>query len=147
MPAIVPDVPGCPEIVVEPDLVRGPRVLVGGEVIEPRRGRGRPVYPIPLQGGGEAGLTLHGAFLGLRARIDDREYQVEPRLTIVEIALVVLPLVFVTIGGIPGAVLAALGAMVNLVVVRRPWPLVARVAVGLTIVAVGVAALAALPRG
>lgn len=147
MAAIAPDLPGCPEIVVEPDLVRGPRVLVGGVLVEPRRGRGRPVYPIPLPGGGEATLTLHGAFLGLRARIGDRDYPVEPRLTLLEIALVVLPLVFVSIGGLPGAFMAALGAMTNLVVVRRPWPLAARVAAALLVVGIGLALLLVLPRG
>jgi hypothetical protein len=145
--AIAPDIPGCPEIVVEPDLVRGPRVIVGGVAVEPRRGRGRPVYPIPLAGGGEAGLTLHGAFLGLRARIEDREYLVEPRLTVLEIGLVVLPLVFVSIGGLPGAFMAALGAMTNLVVVRRPWPLAARAAAALLVVGTGLALLLVLPRG
>lgn len=147
MAVIRPDVSGCPEVVVEPDLVHGPRVLVGGTPIEPRRGRGRPVYPIPLTGGGEAELTLHGAFLGLRAHIDGHVYQVEPRLTVLELALVVLPLVYVTLGGIPGAFLAALGAMLNLVIVRRPWPLPARVVAGLLVVAVGLALVMVLPRG
>ena len=149
MPAIRPEVAGCPEVVVEPDLVRGPRVLVGGVPVEPRRGRGRPIYPIPLAGGGEAELTLHGAFLGLRARVGDRDYPVEPRLTLLELLLIVLPLAYVTIGGIPGAFLAALGAMLNLVIVRRPWPLLGRVAAALAVVAVGLALVLVLvlPRG
>ncbi len=147
MGAIAPDIAGCPEIVVEPDLLRGPRVLVDGVPVEPRRGRGRPVYPIPLAGGGEAGLTLHGAFLGLRARVGDREYPVEPRLTLLELGVIVLPLVFVSIGGVPGAFMAALGAMTNLIIVRRPWPLAARFAAALLVVGVGLALLLVLPRG
>jgi hypothetical protein len=144
---IRPEVSGCPAIVVEPDLVRGARVLVDGDPIEPRRGRGRPIYPIPLTGGGEAELTLHGAFLGLRARVDGHEYQVEPRLNVLELALVFLPLVYVSLGGVPGAFLAALAAMVNLVIVRRPWSLPVRVAAALVVLAVGLALVLVLPRG
>jgi hypothetical protein len=147
VPAIAPDILGCPEIVVEPDLVRGPKVFVAGEPVEPRRGRGRPVYPIPLAGGGEATLTLHGAFLGLRARIGERDYPLEPRLTVLELVVVVLPLVLVSVGGVPGAFMAAMGAMLNLVIVRRPWPLVARLAAAVLVVAGGLALLAILPRG
>jgi hypothetical protein len=127
--AFTPDVPGAPEISVEPDVVRGPRVVVAGTRVRPRRERGRPVYPIPMADGSERLLTLHGAFMGLRARFEEREYPVEPRLTMLELFMVVLPLALVTIQPPLGALAAAVGVMVNLVVMRRPWSLGVRVLV------------------
>lgn len=135
--AFTPMVPGAPEIVVEPDLLRGPRVLVGGERVLPRRVRGRPTFPIPMADGSERPLTLHGSFLGLRARFEEREYPVERRLTFLELFMVVLPLALLTIAPPVGAVAGAVGVMVNLLLMRRPWPLAARVAAAAAVVAGG----------
>ena len=142
--AFTPEVAGAPEIVVEQDLLRGPRVFVGGQPVAPRRERGRPSYPIRLADGSERPLTLHGAFLGLRARFDGREYPVERRLTWIELFMVVLPLALLTLGPPFGAVVGAVGVMVNLLVVRRPWPLAARILVAAGVVAAGALVLAML---
>ncbi len=145
--AFTPEVPGAPEIVVEPDMLRGPRVLVGGERVMPRRERGRPSFPIPMADGSLRPLTLHGAFLGLRARFEDREYQIEPRLTWIELFVVVLPLALITLEPPVGALLGAVGVMVNLVVVRRAWPLAARLAAAVGIVAGAFLAIGLLTGG
>jgi hypothetical protein len=135
--AFTPAVPGAPEIVVEPDLLRGPRVLVGGERVLPRRQRGRPTFPISMADGSERPLTLHGAFLGLRARFEEREYEIERRLSWLELFMVVLPLALLTIAPPAGVVAGAVGVMVNLLLMRRPWPLGGRVVAAAAVVAGG----------
>jgi hypothetical protein len=89
--------------------------------------------------GTEHQLTLHGAFLGLRARIDEREYPVEPRLTMVELFLVVLPLALVTVEPPLGALVGAVGVMVSLLAMKQPWPILARVAAALGVFGAGAA--------
>jgi len=133
--SFTPDVPGAPEIVVVPDLVRGPRVLVGGDRVSPRRARGRPFFPIPMADGSERPLTLHGQFMGLRARFEGREYPIESRLTLLELFMVVLPLALVTLEPPIGAMAAASGVMTNLLIIRRPAPLAVRVVLAGTVVA------------
>jgi hypothetical protein len=133
--AFTPDLPGSPEIVVEPDLIRGPRVLVGGSRILRRRERGRPFFPIPMADGSERPLTLHGQFMGLRARFEGAEYPVEPRLTLLELFMVLLPLALVTLEPPIGAVAAALGVMTNLLIIRRPVSLPFRILLAAVVVA------------
>jgi hypothetical protein len=128
-----PDAPGAPEIEVRPDLLRGPKVLVGGQPIQPVRERGRPRYPIPFADGTSRPLTLHGAFLGLRARLGDREYPVERRLSFVELFLVVLPLALLTIRPPVGALVGALGVMTSLVIVKSTLPLAVRAGLALAV--------------
>jgi len=142
--AFTPAEPGAPEVVVEPDLLRGPRVFVGGERVLPRRQRGRPTFPIPMADGSERPLTLHGAFLGLRARFAEREYQVEPRLSWLELFMVVLPLALLTIAPPAGIIAGSVGVMVNLLIIRRPWPLAGRVAAAVAVVVVGYLAVGLL---
>jgi hypothetical protein len=143
--AFRPVTPGSPEITIEPDLIRGPRVSVEGAPLAARRERGRPVYPIPMADGTERPMTLHGAFMGLRARFDDREYEIEPRLRTLELFLVLLPLGLITLVWPIGALVGAFGVMVALVIMRRPWPFAAR---ALAIVAGFAAALLVLgPAG
>jgi len=132
--AFTPDARGAPEIVVEPDLVRGPRVLVDGVRVLPRRERGRPFFPIPMADGSERPLTLHGGFMGLRARFEEHEYAVEPRLTLLELFMVVLPLALATIEPPLGAVAAAVGVMTNRLIIRRPAPLLVRIALAAAVV-------------
>jgi hypothetical protein len=141
---IRPETPGCPPIEVEPDLLRGPRVRVEGTLVAPRRERGRPTYPIPLADGTERPLTLHSAFIGLRARIDDREYPIEPRLTLLELLLVVLPLAFLTLLPPIGAILGAVGVMVARLAVRAPYPPAVRLGAAAAVSVIGAIALAVL---
>lgn len=142
--AFTPDVPGAPEITVEPDLVRGPKVIVAGERVMPRRERGRPSYPIPMTDGSERPLTLHNQFMGLRGRFEGREYEVEARLTLLELFMVVLPLALVTLEPPLGALAAAIGVMTNLLIIRRPLPLPVRVALAAAVVLVGYVAVGLL---
>jgi hypothetical protein len=141
---IRPETPGCPPVEVEPDLLRGPRVRVEGALVVPRRERGRPTFPIPLADGTERPLTLHSAFMGLRARIDDREYPVEPRLTLLELLLVVLPLAFLTVLPPIGAILGAAGVMVARLAVRSPYPPAVRLGATAGVSVAGVVILALL---
>jgi hypothetical protein len=141
--AFTPTIPGAPEVEVRPDIVRGPKVFVEGAEVRPVRERGRPSYPIRLADGSDESLTLHGAFLGLRARIAGREYPIEPRLTFIELFLVVLPLALLTIRPPVGALVGAVGVMVSLLVMKQPWPSVARAAVALAVFAAGVVLLLA----
>jgi hypothetical protein len=135
--------PGAPEIEVRPDIVRGPKVFVGGVEVAAVRGRGRPYYPIRSTDGGDMPLTLHGAFLGLRARIGDREYPVERRLTFLELFLVVLPLALLTLEPPIGALAGAIGVMTSLVIMKSARPLGVRVLLAL-LVTVGGAILLVL---
>jgi hypothetical protein len=142
--AFTPDVPGAPEISVEPDLVRGPRVTADGNVVSVRRERGRPIYAIPMADGTELPLTLHGQFMGLRARFEGREYPVEARLTTLELFMVVLPLALITLEPPIGALAAAVGVMINLVIIRRPVGLGPRVAAAGLVLLVGYLATVSL---
>ncbi len=125
-----PAVPGAPEIEVVPDIMRGPRVIVGGRRLAVTRGGRRPTYPVPMADGTERPLRLIGGFLGLRAAFEGVDYTIEPRLSLWETFLVVLPLAILALGieapSLLGSVVALLvaGAAVGvvLVVVREPWP-------------------------
>jgi hypothetical protein len=134
--AFTPDVAGAPEITVEPDLVRGPKVSIAGERVMPHRERGRPSYRSRWRRL-ERPLTLHSQFMGLRARFEGREYEVEARLTLLELFMVVLPLALVTLEPPLGALAAAIGVMTNLLIVRRPAPLPVRVALAAAVVLLG----------
>jgi hypothetical protein len=131
--------PGSPEIRVEPDLLRGPRVYVDGREVERRRERGRPFWPVTVEGK-ERRILLAGHLTGLRAIVDGADYPIERRLELWELALSFLPLALVTIGGALGGLLGALAVGGNLALMRRPWPPVAR-AVGA--LALGIGALVA----
>jgi hypothetical protein len=144
MASFRPDEPGAPEIEVRPDILRGPTVLVGGEPIPALRERGRPYYPIRLADGRELPLTLHGPFLGLRARFEGQEYPVERRLTFLELFLVVLPLALLTIRPPLGALVGALGVMTCLLIMKAELPAVARVALAIGVTASGAVLLAVL---
>ncbi len=148
--AFRPDVVGSPEIEVEPDIFRGPRVYVDGRPVPARRERGRPFFAIPMADGSERPLRLGGAFLGLRAVFEGREYPIERRLTLWETFLVLLPLAVVTLGvslgSVGGAALGGLtggiGVGVDLAVVRRPWPLAVRTLLAFGVTVVGYLAVA-----
>jgi hypothetical protein len=144
MTAFRPIEAGAPEIEVRPDIVRGPKVFVDGLEIAPLRGRGRPHYPIRLADGSEQPLTLHGAFLGLRARFGDREYPVERRLHWIELFLVVLPLALLTIRPPLGALVGALGVMTNLVVMKSALSPALRAILAVGVVASGAVLLLGL---
>jgi hypothetical protein len=136
-----PDVAGSPEIRVEPDLVRGPRVWADGVPVPRQLERGRPYHPIPMADGSTLPLTLHGSFMGLRARFEGRDFPVEPRLRTWELFLVVLPLALLTVHWPIGALAGAVGVMVVRLVMRAPWPPAARVGVAVGIFAAAAAVL------
>jgi prolipoprotein diacylglyceryltransferase len=117
-----PDARGAPEIEVEPDLFRGPRVRVAGERIRMARGAGPPTYPIPMRDGTTRPLRLTGGFMGLRAAFEGTDYVVEPPLQLWETFLVVLPLAILVLGidapTVAGTVVAAFAAAVSVAVAR-----------------------------
>jgi hypothetical protein len=125
-----PDVPGAPELEVIPDILRGNRVYAGGTRLSMTRDAGRPAFPIPMADGTVRQLRLFGGFLGLRAVFEGVDYPVEPRLSLWETFLVVLPLAILALGldapSLAGTAVAALVAAiavgVALVVVRADRP-------------------------
>ena len=135
-----PGVPGSPEVVVDNSMLRGVRVTVDGRPIARRRERGRPWWPIPLAGGGEAKLYVTGTITGLRAFIGGEEIMLERRLAWWELLLAFLPLALVSIGGVIGGIVGAIGSLVGLWVMRRPWHAASRVTAALGVVAFSVAA-------
>jgi hypothetical protein len=139
-----PDVPGAPEIEVVPDVLRGSRVYVAGRRIALRHDRGA-AFAIPMADGTERPLRLAGGFLGLRATFDGVVYPVEPRLSLWETFLVVLPLAILGLGleaptlagSAVAAVVAGAGVGLALIVVRTSWPAWLRSVAAIGVTAVG----------
>lgn len=147
------DAPGSPTVEVEPDIFRGPRVYLDGERLAARRERGRPVFAVPLADGSERILTLAGGFLGLRATIGGRTVQIEPRLTLIETFLVVLPIAVVgagwALGSMAGAafggLIGGIGVGIARQMIRFPWPLAVRALGAVAITAVGYVIVGLVP--
>jgi hypothetical protein len=120
--------PGSPEITVENDVLRGPRVLADGQPIPRQRQRGRPVWPIPMSDGSVRQLFLVGQFIGLRALVAGREYPVERRLQPWELLLAVLPIGLVTLlVGAAGILTGGIATGLTFPLFRQPWPVAARI--------------------
>ncbi len=147
-----PDVEGAPAIEVVPDPLRGPRVYVAGERIAAVRDRAQRIYPIPMADGTTRSLRLLGGFVSLRARFEGVDHTIEPRLTIWETFLVVLPLAILSLGidapSLAGtaiaAVVTALVALVALTAIRAARPALVRAAVALAASVVGYVVAAAI---
>jgi hypothetical protein len=131
---------GSPEIAVAPDLLRGPRVLVDGRPVSPRREGIALYWPIPMADGSERRLRLTGQLVGLRAIVDGIEYRVERRLTAWELVLAVLPIGLVPafVGAI-GILTGGIATGASFALFRLPWPPAARVAAWAVLVAVAAA--------
>jgi prolipoprotein diacylglyceryltransferase len=142
---IKPDAKGAPEIEIEPDLFRGPRVIVSGQRIRMARGVGPPTYPIPMRDGSTRPLRLTGGFLGLRAAFEGTEFVVEQPLQLWETFLVVLPLAILVLGidapTLAGTAVAAVAAAVAVgfarLAIRLQRPIWLRVALALAATASG----------
>ncbi len=140
-----PEVRGAPEIEVTPDLLRGPRVRVGGQRIRMTRDAGRPVFLIPMADGTTRPLRIVGGFLGLHVRFEDVDHEIEPPLRLWETFLVLLPLAILYLGleapSLAGTVVAALitcvAVTLALVAIRASWPAPVRVVAALAVSAVG----------
>lgn len=121
--------PGSPEIMVDNSQVTGLRVSIDGQRAPRLRERGRPAWRVPMADGSERRIWFAGAFTGLRAIVDDGSMiELERRLSIWELVLAVLPFGLLGLTGIAGGVVGLIAILVNLRILRAPWPLVARIA-------------------
>jgi hypothetical protein len=120
--------PESPEITVENDVLRGPRVFTDGQLVPRRRERGRPVWPIPMSDGSVRQLFLVGQFVGLRAIVDGHEYPIERRLAPWELLLAVLPIGLITVlVGAAGILTGGVVTGLTFPLLRQPWPVVLRI--------------------
>ncbi len=132
--------PGSPEITVDNSQITGLRVSIGGARAPRLRERGRPAWRVPMADGSERRIWFAGAFTGLRAIVDDgTTIELERRFTLWELVLAVLPFGLLGLTGIAGGLLGLLAVVVNLQILREPWPLVARIAGTLASLAVAFA--------
>jgi len=132
--------PGSPDIEVDNSQFTGLKVWIDG-VRQPRlRVRGRPTWAVPMADGSSHRVTFSGTMTGLRAVVDDDQViQIERRLSLWELVLLVLPISLVGLTGIVGGVCGVVAIVANLRLLRMPWPTPVRIAA-----AVGAFALAAI---
>ncbi len=112
-------VPGSPEIEVDQSQLVGLRVSVDGRRLPRLREGGRPAWRIPLRGGSNARVRFAGQLTGLQAILDDGTViQVERRLAVWELVLVVLPFGLLGLTGVPGGILGLVAVVANLRLLR-----------------------------
>lgn len=132
-----------PEIAVENSHITPLKVFVDG-VRQPRLRRGgRPTWEIATLEGITHRISFRGTMTGLRAVVDDTQtIELERRLTVWELVLVVLPIGLIGLGPnfFVGGLVGLFGVIVNLELVRRPWLPVVRVAAMLVVFLVAFAA-------
>jgi hypothetical protein len=136
----LPD-PDSPEIVVDQSQLTGLGVYIDGARLSRLRERGAPSWQIPMADGSTRRISIGGQMRGLQVVIEgDGIIQLERRLALWELILAVLPFGLLGLTGIPGGVLGLIAILVNLRVLRLPWPLPVRVLATMgTLVLAGVA--------
>jgi hypothetical protein len=131
--------PDAPEITVERDLLRGPRVEVDGRPVPRRREGPRIYWPIEYADGSEHRLAIAGQLTGLRAVVDGVEHRLEPPLAGWELGLTFAPIVLLAVLlGSVGALLGGLVTGLSFGLFRAPWPAGARIAVWVILVAIAI---------
>lgn len=131
------ELPGgpSPEIVVVVGLLKIPEVFVDGKLVARVRERGRTFWPIPIRGGGEKRLYIRNSLTGLRAAVEGTVIPLERQLSYWEVIVSLLPFGLVGLG-IAGGAVGIVASAVNLRLMRRPWPTVARLLATLGVLAV-----------
>jgi hypothetical protein len=121
--------PGSPEISVDHSQVTGLRVYVDGEQIPRLRERGRPAWIIPMADRTTRRVSFGGLLTGLQAIVDDgaTTIELERRLALWEIVLAFVPFGLLGLTGVAGGICGLVAIVVNLRIVRLPWPTAARV--------------------
>ena len=121
--------PGSPEISVDNSQLTGLRVWIDGERSSRLREGGRPAWLVPMADGSTRRVAFAGTFTGLRAIVADGPTIVLERpLALWELVLAVLPFGLLGLTGVAGGILGLVAILVNLAILRRPWPTVARIA-------------------
>ena len=119
--------PGSPEISVDNSQLTGLRVSIDGQRVPRLRERGRPAWLVPMADGSTRRLSFAGAFIGLHAIVDGGPtIELERRLTLWELFLAVLPTSLLGLTGVAGGIVGLVAILVNLVILRRPWPAIVR---------------------
>ena len=133
--------PGSPEIVVDQSQLTGLSVYADGVRLSRLRERGAPSWRIPMPDGTTRRVSIGGQMRGLQAIVEgDGVIQLERRLSLWELILAVLPFGLLGVTGIPGGILGLIAVLVNLHILRLPWPLPLRIVATLgTLILAGVA--------
>jgi hypothetical protein len=121
--------PGSPEITVNNSQLTGISVEVDGEQVPRLRERGRPAWRIRMDDGSFRRVSFGGRLTGLQAIVEDGSTTIdlERRLSLWEVVLAFIPFGLLGVTGVTGGICGLLAIVVNLQVVRLPWPTVARV--------------------
>ena len=134
--------PGSPEITVDNSQLTGLSVYLDGEKISRLRERGRPAWTIPMADRSTRRVSFGGRLTGLQAIIDDgaTTIELERRLRLWEIILAFVPFGLLGLTGVAGGICGLAAIVVNLQLVRMPWPTAARIAAMVASLAVAFAA-------
>jgi hypothetical protein len=121
--------PGSPEISVDHSQITGLRVYVDGDQIPRLREPGRPAWRIPMADRTTRRVSFGGLLTGLQAIVDDgaTTIELERRLALWEIILAFVPFGLLGLTGVAGGICGLVAIVVNLRIVRLPWPIAARV--------------------
>lgn len=135
--AVVYHVPGTsdPDITIRRSALGGITVLAGAVKLR-SRSRLTPTYAVPMPDGSTRILRIAGQWTGLKAVVDGVETRLEAPIPAWATVLTILPLGLTTVGGLLGGLFGGVAAVVNMWVVRRPWPTAARLVAMLVVVAV-----------
>jgi hypothetical protein len=142
--------PGSPEITVNNSQLTGLSVYIDGEPIPRLRERGRPAWRIRLDDGTFRRVSFGGRVTGLQAIVDDGKtttvIELERRLALWEVVLAFVPFGLLGVTGVIGGICGLIAIVVNLQIVRMPWPTAVRVLGLLLSLAVAFAVSYALDR-
>jgi hypothetical protein len=120
--------PGSPEIVVDQSELTGLSVFADGERLARLRERGAPSWLIPMADGTTRRIAIGGQMRGLEVIVDGATtIPLERRLAFWELILAVLPFGLLGVTGIVGGILGLVAVLVNLRILRLPWPVAGRV--------------------
>ena len=134
-------IPGTsdPAITIRRSALGGITVLAGGVKLR-SRSRFSPTYAVAVPDGSTRILRISGQWTGLKAVVDGVETRLEAPIPIWAVALTILPLGLVIVGGLIGGLLGGAAAVVNMWVARCSWPTAARLVAMLVVPAVAVVA-------
>ncbi|MHB8892070.1 MAG: septum formation family protein [Candidatus Limnocylindrales bacterium] len=138
---VVYHVPGTsdPDITIRRSALGGVTVLAGAVKLR-SRSRLTPTYAVPMPDGSTRILRIAGQWTGLKAVVDGVETRLEAPIPAWAVALTILPLGLVIVGGLIGGLAGGAAAVANTWVVRRPWPTAARLVAMLVVPAVAAVA-------
>ncbi len=123
-PTVIPDLDG--PVVVEQNLWSGkPRLFVGGVEVP---STGRRSFSVRTREGSSVDITVKSTLVRPfpTIQIGDRNFETGPALPVWLVILMLLPLALLVIGGALGGAIGALGVVVNTIIARSAWGVVAK---------------------